>query len=154
MAGVVIAVLLSVSVIVYICVQFEKVKKAKRAVANRVRGRYPLAPGSQVNDSQLETEAAADDLVSLEPTFSQLLIADPESSVPELGPSASEQQPSFVEPSAPAFSMTPPPSFEEASKYPTLSLELDPPPPYPGFPLTELQQYPINNPAYQPSNYY
>ena len=155
-AGVVIGVMLTVGVSVYVCAQFEKLKRAKQAVANRVRGRHPPVPHSQTNDSHHET--AAVEAAGPEPTVSQLLIPDPESPVSELVPSAPEQQQSsfleLLEPSAPALSKTPPPSFEEAGKYPTYSLELEPPPPYPGLPVSESQQYPINNPTYQPSNNY
>lgn len=103
-----------------------------------------------MNDSHPETEPSVVDVADPEPT---ILIPDPEL---QQGPLASEQHPTFpelIEPSAPALSKTPPPSFEEAGKYPTLSLELEPPPPYPGFPVSEAQPYPINNPTYQPSNY-
>ncbi len=147
--------MLSVGVSVYVCVQFEKLKKAKQAAANRVRSRHPLVSQSQMTDSLLETGAAAIEVDGPEPTISQLLLPD---SVLGREPPAPdhEQQPSFpelVEPSAPTLSKTPPPTFEEAGKYPTLSLELDPPPPYPGLLTSELQQYPLNNPTYQPSNF-
>ena len=152
-AGTVIGVLISISVSVYVCVQFEKLKKAKQAVANQARGRQPLVPRSQTNDSHPESEPTVAEVADPELTISQFSDPDLES---QLGLPAPERQPSFpvvIEPSAPALSKTPPPSFEEAVKYPTLSLELEPPPPYPGFPVSEVQPYPINNPTNQPSNY-
>jgi hypothetical protein len=147
--------LLSIGVSVYVCVQFEKLKKAKQAAANRVRSRHPLVPESQTSDSLLETGAAAIEVDGPEPTISQLLFPDPVLEREPPGPDH-EQHPSFpelVEPSDPTLSKTPPPTFEEAGKYPTLSLELDPPPPYPGLSTPELQQYPLNNPTYQLSNF-
>lgn len=151
-AGIVIGTLIGVSILVYVCMQYEKMKKAKQAASNRVRSRHLQ---SQMTDSFLETGATAVEVADPEPSDSQLLITD---TVFGLEPPGSERQPSFpqlIEPSAPTLSKTPPPSFEDADKYPTLSMELDPPPPYPGLSVSEaeLQQYPLNNPTYQPSNY-
>ena len=149
-AGIVIGTLTAVGVFGYVCMQYEKMKKARQANSNQVRSRQPQ---SQTTDSFLETGAAAVEVAGPEPSDSQLLITDT-----GLEPPAPEQQPSFsqlIEPSAPTLSKTPPPSFEEAGKYPTLSLELEPPPPYSGLSVSEaeLQQYPLNNPTYQSSNY-
>lgn len=144
-AGIVIGVLLSISVSVYyVCVQFEKLKKAKQAAANQVRGGQPLVPQSQMIDSHPETEPTVVEVADPEPAISQFLIPDPEL---QQKPPAPEQHPTFpelIEPSAPDLSKTPPPSFEEAGKYPTLPVELEPPPPYPGFLASEVQPYPIN----------
>lgn len=151
-AGIVIGVALGLCISLYVLSQFEKLKKAKQAAANQARVRQPLVPQSQPNETESDVVVVA----GPEPTISELSILDTEAPLAsEPGPSfpvpvpSAPSFPELIEPSAPTLCKTPPPSFEEASRYPTKSLELDPPPPYPGYSVFDTQPYPINNPAYQ-----
>ena len=180
-----IGVFVGIGALVYIGVQLEKLKKANKAAADRVAQGQPLfhrtqPPNPEPSTREPESEHEFAEF-NLEPTVgvqpsapAPRHIIPPTSSdeaIPPglLEPSTHDQEPLIhEEPSAPGavLSISPPPSFDDASSYPTKSM--DPPPPYPGRskppPINDTHPhtwdgidypqnaypYPINSPFYQP----